>query len=339
MNTKKILAAALCCAFSSLFLTLASGQEKQVTNRYSMKLKDKGDGTYELMYGYKYARFIDLSPLEDLLVPYTHQNDKLTGKLYNKIETEVVTFKKYDGYELKIAIDKAVTDSPAPVMFYGHGGGWARGDFESSRTLSKYMAQQCGITGVRVSYTLAPQDGANVEVSISDVLDAVEFIRKNAVQYNIDPSRIGFLGTSAGAHLAACAAMKTDDAKVFVGYSGIYDLTTAASTTKTKDEQRKAYFFNLDPSALAKASPALMLSKKKKIDALIVCGTADCTVECSQSENFAAALNALKGSSAELLEYPYYDHNLTSKSSDKMEEIFFKTADFIAAKLKVISGR
>ena len=91
--------------------------------------------------------------------------------------------------------------------------------------------------------------------------------------------------------------MKTDDAKVFVGYSGIYDLTTAAITTRTKDEQRKAYFFNLDPSALAKASPAL------------------------------------KGSSAELLEYPYYDHNLTSKSSDKMEEIFFKTADFIAAHL------
>ena len=102
--------------------------------------------------------------------------------------------------------------------------------------------------------------------------------------------------------------MKTDDAKVFVGYSGIYDLTTAAITTRTKDEQRKAYFFNLDPSALAKASPALMLSKKKNID-------------------------ALKGSSAELLEYPYYDHNLTSKSSDKMEEIFFKTADFIAAHL------
>ena len=333
MNTKKFLAIALCFAFSSLFLTLASAQEKQLSNRYAMKLKDKGDGTYELMYGYKYSRFIDLSSLDDLLVPYTHQNDKLTGKLYNKIETEVVTYKKHEGYELQIAIDKATGGSPAPVMFYCHGGGWARGNFEASKSLSKYMAQQYGITGVRVSYTLAPQDGANVEVSIQDVLDAVKFIQENASKYNIDPSRIGFLGTSAGAHLAACAAMKTDDAKVFVGYSGIYDLTTAAITTRTKDEQRKAYFFNLDPSALAKASPALMLSKKKKIDALIVCGTADCTVECSQSENFAAAIDALKGSSAELLEYPYYDHNLTSKSSDKMEEIFFKTADFIAAHL------
>ena len=333
MNTKKIFTTAVCFRYSLVFLTLASAQEKQVTNRYAMKLKDKGDGTYELLYGYKYARFIDLSKLDDLLVPYEHQNDKLTGKLYNKIETEVVTYKKHEGYELQIAIDRATGDSPAPVMFYCHGGGWARGNFEASRSLSKYMAQQHGITGVRVSYTLAPQDGANVEVSIQDVLDAVKFIRENASKYNIDPSRIGFLGTSAGAHLAACAAMKTDDAKVFVGYSGIYDLTTAAITTRTKDEQRKAYFFNLDPSALAKASPALMLSKKKKIDALIVCGTADCTVECSQSENFAAALDALKGSSAQLLEYPYYDHNLTSKSSDKMEEIFFKTADFIAAHL------
>lgn len=333
MKTKFFLIAVLCCALPVMFLTVANAQEKTITNKYAMKLKDDGNGSYELIYAKKYAKFIDLSQVEDLLVPYTHKNDKLTGKLYNKIETEVITYKKNGGYELNIAIDKAVSDSPAPVMFYCHGGGWARGNFESCRTLSKYMAQQYGITGVRVSYTLASQDGANVEVSIQDVLDAVAFIRKNAAQYNIDPSRIGFLGTSAGAHLAACAAMKTDDAKVFVGYSGIYDLTTAAITTKTKDEQRKAYFFNLDPSALAKASPALMLGKKKKIDALIVCGTADCTVECSQSENFASALNALKGSSAELLEYPYYDHNLTSKSSDKMEEIFFKTADFIAAHL------
>ena len=62
----------------------------------------------------------------------------------------------------------------------------------------------------------------------------------------------------------ACAAMKTDDAKVFVGYSGIYDLTTAAITTRTKDEQRKAYVFNLDPSALAKASPCPDVEQKEE---------------------------------------------------------------------------
>ena len=125
MNTKKIFTTAVCFLYSLVFLTLASAQEKQLSNRYAMKLKDKGDGTYELLYGYKYARFIDLSKLDDLLVPYEHQNDKLSGKLYNKIETEVVTYKKHEGYELQLPHDKATRDGPTADRSYraGDGGG------------------------------------------------------------------------------------------------------------------------------------------------------------------------------------------------------------------------
>jgi hypothetical protein len=41
-----------------------------------------------------------------------------------------------------------------------------------------------------------------------------------------------------------------------------------------------------------------------------------------------------KGGEAVLSVYPFYDHNLSSKGSDKMEEIFFKSADFIQKNLK-----
>ena len=66
---------------------------------------------------------------------------------------------------------------------------------------------------------------------------------------------------------------------------------------------------------------------------MLVCGTCDVTVECQQSQEMAKALKK-RGAHVELLEYQYYDHNLTAKASDKMEEIFFKTADFITQNLK-----
>ena len=169
-------------------------------------------------------------------------------------------------------------------------------------------------------------------MSIQDVLDAVEFVRSRAEELGIDPERIGFQGSSAGAHLAACAALRYGKAKLFVGYSGIYDLTTAAITTRAKDPERIAYFGNLDQAYLKEASPLYMIPKKTHMAAMLVCGTGDITVECTQSEEFAAALKRHKAR-VELLQYKYYDHNLTAKASDKMEEIFFKTADFIAANL------
>lgn len=51
-------------------------------------------------------------------------------------------------------------------------------------------------------------------------------------------------------------------------------------------------------------------------------------VECEQSKLFAEAVKQ-KGGKTVLDIYPFYDHNLSSKSSDKMEEIFFKSVDFI----------
>lgn len=328
----KLLSIFACC---SLFLCVlsVSAQEKTYTNRYSMKLELKPDGTYALQKEKRYAKIVDLASIPDLYVPYEHVNNKLTSKDYRLTETMEYTYKTHDGYELKMAVDFAKAERPTPVMVYVHGGGWARGSMSASRSLSKYLAQQKGITGVRIEYTLAPQPGANVQVSIQDVMDAVQYLRDHAVELNINPSRIGFLGTSAGAHLAAVAAMKTHDAKVFVGYSGIYNLTTASITVKSKDSERINYFGGLNQNYLADASPALLIPKKKNIAALLVCGTADITVEYSQSQEFANALKRQKSKPVELLIYKNYDHNLNSKKSDKMEEIFFKTADFVSANL------
>lgn len=330
MNPRKIIATFALCL---LAFAAASAQDAVPTNRYAMKLEQKPDGTYALQREDRYAKILNLKEIPDLYAPYVHQNDRLTGKLYNKVQTEEIVYKKYDTYELRIAVDMSMAEGPSPVMFFIHGGGWARGTFDSSRSLSKYLAQNHGITGVRVEYTLAPQPGANVQVSIADILDAIQYIRDHAQALNIDATRMGFCGASAGAHLSSVAAMLTKEAKVFVGYSGIYDLTTAAITTRAKDPERIAYFGGLAPAYLEKASPAYLVPQKCQVAAQLFCGTGDLTVEYSQSVGFADVLKARKTKVVDLQIYPYYDHNLSAKASDKMEEIFFKSVDFIVANI------
>ena len=48
---------------------------------------------------------------------------------------------------------------------------------------------------------------------------------------------------------------------------------------------------------------------------------------------FASALKK-RGGVCDLLKYEYYDHNVSSKTSDKMEEIFFKSVDFLTNHIK-----
>jgi len=78
--------------------------------------------------------------------------------------------------------------------------------------------------------------------AVHDVLAAVQFVRGSAGEIKVDPERIGLFGASAGAHLAALAALGTgseifknaypNDAhaavstkvKALIGVYGVYDL-------------------------------------------------------------------------------------------------------------------
>ena len=73
-----------------------------------------------------------------------------------------------------------------------------------------------------------------------------------------------------------------------------------------------------------------MIDPKHKMAVQLHCGTADITVEYSQSVDFANKLKSVDGNKVDLQIYEYYDHNLSSNSSDKMEEVMFKTIDFIS---------
>src|SRR6185436_5070387 len=65
-----------------------------------------------------------------------------------------------------------------------------------------------GITAFVLKYRL-PDDSIMIDRSIGPLQDAqraIQIVRENATKWNIDPTRIGIMGFSAGGHLASTAS-------------------------------------------------------------------------------------------------------------------------------------
>jgi acetyl esterase/lipase len=100
----------------------------------------------------------------------------------------------------------------APVIVWVHGGGWRFGDRRLSPDLSRFIAER-GFAIVSFDYRLS--DEASFPAPIEDLKTVVRWIRSVGETYNLDSDHIGLWGSSAGAHLAACAALS--DRSRFVG--------------------------------------------------------------------------------------------------------------------------
>jgi acetyl esterase/lipase len=108
------------------------------------------------------------------------------------------------GPDAKQVLDfyKAESNSPTPLMFFIHGGGWVGGDKKGVNGLRECLA--AGISVVSVEYRFIQQAmlaGARppVEWPLKDAARALQFVRSKAVEWNIDKQRIGASGGSAGA--------------------------------------------------------------------------------------------------------------------------------------------
>jgi len=324
---------ALLFAIYITFAYVLNAQE-EYTNKYSMKLTKEKDGSFSLLNKKKYLKIINLDKVQDLLTPYIHKQALVSSSDYKGVVTKEYVYKTYPTYELKLAVDFAVSESPTPFMIFIHGGGWARGDFNANKDISQYCAKMANITGIRISYTLADKPNANVLVSIQDVKDAVKWVQENAKELNINPNVFGFMGGSAGGHLSAIAAMSIPGTKVLVGVSGIYDLNTARISSGATDPQRLAYFNNKDTKTLEQASPINLIDKNNLPAIYLIHGTGDITVEWKQSQEFADELKRNKIKTFKFDIYPNYDHNLSSTKSDLKEKLFLESYNFIVNNLK-----
>lgn len=91
---------------------------------------------------------------------------------------------------------KAKSEKPTPLVVYIHGGGFHAGEKESvSPVLLRLLAQ--GISIMAVNYRFSPE--VTFPAHYMDCARAIQYARLHAQEWNLDPTRIGATGGSAGA--------------------------------------------------------------------------------------------------------------------------------------------
>ncbi len=88
------------------------------------------------------------------------------------------------------------------VMILIHGGGWVSGSKEDMNLLKDlYLQDAPDIAIVNMNYRLANEDNPPYPMQINDISLLIDYLKSNKETFVISDD-IGFLGTSAGAHLA-----------------------------------------------------------------------------------------------------------------------------------------
>ena|ERR1700722_18654448 len=100
-----------------------------------------------------------------------------------------------------------------PCLVWMHGGAFIAGslDMPEADWTARELARRAGAVVVSVDYRLC-NDGVHYPVPHDDVVAAVRWARDSASSLGIDPGRVAIGGASAGANLAAGAALKLRDA-------------------------------------------------------------------------------------------------------------------------------
>jgi len=113
---------------------------------------------------------------------------------------------KYGDHERHV-IDfwKAESDSPTPLVFIIHGGGWTGGSKERAQRFADVAGcLKAGISVAAINYRYVSQAAEfdiepPVKAPLHDAASALQFVRSKAKEWNLDKERVGAAGGSAGA--------------------------------------------------------------------------------------------------------------------------------------------
>lgn len=137
-----------------------------------------------------------------------------------KMEFINVPYKKVNGKEqyIDIYFPKQIKEN-MPVLIYVHGGGflWYNKDLVNenhriNHTSYKDRLNSMGYIFISVEYRMTKDlQYPCLEGQISDVKDAIKWVKKNQGLIKCDPEKIGLWGLSAGGALALAAALNPDN--------------------------------------------------------------------------------------------------------------------------------
>jgi acetyl esterase/lipase len=202
-----------------------------------------------------------------------------------------------------------------PLLVAVHGGGWQLGSRESYRHWGPWLAGR-GYALFAIDYRLSKPREPSFPAAVNDVRAAVRFAKGEAAALKTDAERVALIGDSAGAHLAALAALaggdpffagarredmpaaKSGGVKAVVGVYGVYDLVAQWNhdLVPRPDDRICEKFLGVAPSANRRlyfdASPLSYVTTENNATAFLLSwGTEDDIVDrATQSEAFLTAL-------------------------------------------------
>lgn len=97
---------------------------------------------------------------------------------------------------------KAVSEDTVPAVLVCPGGGYSHLAWSHEGVETAQWFKNRGISAFILKYRCPGQR----EAALADAQRAISFIRANAVNFNIDPTRLGMIGYSAGANLTVKAS-------------------------------------------------------------------------------------------------------------------------------------
>ena len=236
---------------------------------------------------------------------------QLSAAEYEMMNHADLVFAEHDGTKLVGDLYLPKGRSKAPVLVAVHGGGWQIDNKQFYRYWGLFLAR-AGYAVFAVDYRLG-KPGV-YPAAVYDVKAAVQFIRAKAADYDLDPDRIGLIGDSAGAHLAAIVALAGDqfntayrddphaavpaNVKCVIGFYGVYDMHaqwTHDLSTRPNDKivekflgaspmQNRRVYFDASPISYATID-------HNALRVLLIHGTTDDIVDAeTQSGAFLTAL-------------------------------------------------
>ncbi|KAK8135580.1 alpha/beta hydrolase fold-domain-containing protein [Apiospora sp. TS-2023a] len=125
----------------------------------------------------------------------------------------VISRKESEGPDIKVRCFTPDGEKPEagwPVCIYFHGGGWVLGTIDTENVIASHLCARAKCVVVSVDYRLAPEDP--FPAAVHDSWEAVLWaLGDGKTILNLDTTRMGTGGSSAGANLAAIICQRAAD--------------------------------------------------------------------------------------------------------------------------------
>ncbi len=114
------------------------------------------------------------------------------------------------GGEIRLRLYWPNAAEPVPAIVYYHGGGHVIGSLDTHDLVARNLCAGAAALVASVDYRMGPEH--KFPAAVEDSFAVLQWVYANAASLGADPARIGVHGDSAGANLAAVAALMARDA-------------------------------------------------------------------------------------------------------------------------------